>query len=346
MLIITSMNLIDELNQQPKALRDLVTTYFEGEKIPIFERLPEASSLLFTGMGASFHAGSIAALHMAKAGIDAQAIESADLLNYILPATLPGKAVIYISQSGASGEVNPILDRLNPHLPLVSLTNNLQSSLALQSQLVLPMVAGNEAWIASKTYLNSLAVVWLMARTLGGRLDGSERASLLEVADHVESILDGAKEVQARFLETFKVSPSLLFLGHGPHAITARESAMTMSEWAKLPALHSGIGAYRHGFIESIHPGQGVVVFAAPGMTHTSSLAVANELASYEAKVLVVENGRAVSPGERAQVDETFDEFLSPLLDILPVQLYSEALARELGIEPGFRHIHKVVTDL
>ena len=61
---------------------------------------------------------------------------------------------------------------------------------------------------------------------------------------------------------------------------------------------------------------------------------------------LAVENGLVRSPGEPLPANHTLDEFLSPLLDIIPIQLYAGALARSLGIQPGFRYIHKVVTRL
>ena len=340
------MNVMDELQQQPGALRSLVAAIFNGEQLSIFDRLPLPAAPLLTGMGASYHAGLIAALHLRSLGIPATCIEAVDLLNYALPSVADRQVLVYISQSGSSGEVDPILDRLSPHLQLISLTNHPQSSLALVSQTALSMLAGEETLIAGKTYLNSLAVLWLLARTWGGTIDGSERAALLDVADRAETILAQASRIQARFLETFEMAPRLLFLGHGPHAVTAREAAMTMSEWAKLPVLHTGIGAYRHGFIESISAGQGVVIFAAPGAARVSALAVASELLGYQAKVLLVENGRLVFPEEESQVGPALDEFLSPLLDIIPIQLYAESMARARGIQPGFRHISKVVTRL
>jgi glucosamine--fructose-6-phosphate aminotransferase (isomerizing) len=340
------MNLRDELKQQPGALRNLVSAIFSGDRIPIFDRLPPPETPLLTGMGASYHAGLIAALHLRKLGIPTTCIEAVDLLNYSLPSIEDRQVLLYISQSGSSGEVDPILDRLSPHLRLISLTNDPQSPLALVSRTALSMAAGEERLIAGKTYLNSLAVLWLLARTWGGAIDGSERSALLSVADQAEMILAQAESIQARFLETFGATPRLLFLGHGPHAVTAREAAMTISEWAKLPALHAGIGAYRHGLIESISPGQAVVIFAAAGATRISALSVANELSGYQVKVLLVENGRLLSPEEASQADPTMDEFLSPLLDIIPIQLYADALASAQGIQPGFRHISKVVTRL
>ena len=58
----------------------------------------------------------------------------------------------------------------------------------------------------------------------------------------------------------------------------------------------------------------------------------------------LVENGLLRAPGDQSVSFDT-DEFLSPLLDILPAQIYTEALAKERGWA-SFRYIRKVVTDL
>lgn len=121
---------------------------------------------------------------------------------------------------------------------------------------------------------------------------------------------------------------------------------MIVSEWAKVPTLSASIGAFRHGVIEIAQSGLGAVVFAAPGRTHISACALATELSEYGAHVLIVENGHARSPAETASQEFVLDEFLSPILDVMPAQLFAEALAQHLGISPRFRHISKVVTQL
>jgi fructoselysine-6-P-deglycase FrlB-like protein len=117
---------------------------------------------------------------------------------------------------------------------------------------------------------------------------------------------------------------------------------MVVSEWPKLPALHAGIGAFRHGFIETVTPGLGTVVFAAPGPTAASAHALAYELSGYGANVLVVQNGET----NRAPAAQPVDEFLSPILDMIPVQLFADEMATRLNVPPGFRYISKVVTQL
>jgi fructoselysine-6-P-deglycase FrlB-like protein len=123
---------------------------------------------------------------------------------------------------------------------------------------------------------------------------------------------------------------------------------MMCNEWAKFPAGYASIAAYRHGFVESAEADIGYVIFAPPGNTQASALALARELEGYGARVVLVANG---STGTLTQPPQptagiSGDEYLSPLLDVIPAQLFAEAFARQRGIPPGFRHITKVTTKL
>ena len=71
---------------------------------------------------------------------------------------------------------------------------------------------------------------------------------------------------------------------------------MMCNEWAKFPAASASIGAYRHGFIESADADVGYVIFAPSGKTQASALALARELESYGASVLLVANGNSGTP--------------------------------------------------
>jgi len=334
--------LFNEIIDQPRALRELAASWPANGDISGLEARP--GRVYLTGMGASYHAASIAALHLNRLGVQATAAEAIDLINYCAGLPGPDTLLFYLSQSGASGEVAPLFERLNGYSQTVAVTNNPDSELARRAHLTLPLRAGTETLVATKTYLNSLALLWLVARRLAGVWDGGEIAMIQAVAEQAESLLAAAQETAARALASFDLNMPLLFLGHGPHAYTARHSAMVISEWAKLPALHFGIGAFRHGYIETVQEGFGAMVFASPGPGAESANMLARELESYRARVLLVENGLLRAAGEASSTFTT-DEFLSPLLDILPVQLFTEALARARGWD-GFRHIDKVVTGL
>jgi hypothetical protein len=62
--------------------------------------------------------------------------------------------------------------------------------------------------------------------------------------------------------------------------------------------------------------------------------------------VLVIENGHTRTLDEPPAADTTIDEFLSPIVDIIPAQLFADALARQRPAPPGFRYISKVITRL
>lgn len=339
-------SLNDELSQQPQVLRDLAAYYaadFSRLQLPV--SLDEARMIVFTGMGASYHAAAIGSLYFNSLGIPAAAVEATDLGNY--PSALLGKSncVIYISQSGSSGEIHPLLGRLGKDTTLLGITNTPDSLLGKNAAKVFSQMAGVEDLIASKTYINSVALIWLMGQKLAGMDMQAAVKAVNEAADLAEKIIAYGKAAAQRLVNFYQTVKPLLFTGHGPHALTARQASMTSSEWAKIASLHAGVGAFRHGFIETVLPGFGAILFTAPGLTQESTLKLAVDLVGIGAKVLRIENGQVLEWNEPSPVSN-IDEFLSPVLDILPVQLFTGNLASTLEIPFGFRYISKVVREL
>lgn len=336
----------DSIIQQPRALRDLAGDL----PVTLLRSIPSLGPTpLLTGMGASYHAASIAAQTLHAAGIPVLCMQATDLLFYNRALLKPGATLIFVSQSGASAEVRPIIEQLPAGVRLVAVVNDVASLLARRADVVLPMTAGAEYWVATKTYTNALAVLWLLTRQITGALDGAEGNTLEALAGEVEHTLTRASLIAAQWIEALGRVPHLVFLGHGPQAVTARQAAMVVNEWAKVPAAAYGAGAFRHGFIEQVRDGSGAILFAMPGPACESTRQLAGELASYGARVLVVEQGHARAPSEAPFSGDsvtTAHPTLSAVLDILPAQLFAEALARHLGVEYGFRHIGKVVTRL
>lgn len=336
-----------DIHQQPQSLRHLIDFYSENQEWLTPEEQKNSAARLLTGMGASFHSALITAFHFKRLGIEATAVEATDLLFY--DSLLQNKQcqLIYVSQSGASVEVDPLTSAVSEKALLVAVTNNPESVLAHRANIVLPILAGTEtAPVASKTYLNTLATLWLLARWWRGGKNSNEIDELKRIADNCETLVAQSNIIANRWLNILAETSTLLFLGHGPHAATAKQAAMMINEWVKKPALGLSIGAFRHGPIEMARPGLGVVIFAAPGITQRSAWTLADELEAAGASVLLVEAGqtRLVSehPGETIPIDE----FLIPILDIIPAQLFTKALAQHLGVDTTFRHINKVITRL
>ncbi len=334
-----------EILQQPAAIRQLVD-YYRSQAPHILASIPPPQDLILTGMGASYHAAQVAAYHLQGLGRRALAVEAVDLLQYGSPFLEGCQELVYISQSGSSAEIAPILAQLKGEAIFVAVTNHLDSPLASAAQFALPLAVTEENLVATQTYVNSLAVLWLLARGWAGLAPETGLQALDAIADHVQHLLDRSAAVAARWLEALAPQKTVIFTGFGPHAATARQAAQTVAEWVKLPAIGMGAGALRHGFIETVHPGVGVVIFTAPGRSHPAALRLAADLEACGAAVLLVVNGATRWKEQWLSPPPGVDEFLSPMLDVIPAQLYTEALAGYLGVPPGFRYIQKVITDL
>lgn len=337
---------LNEIRGQSEALRALARACLDDGGGAAFDALPAAQPLLLTGMGASYHAACNAALHMTRCGVAATAMQASDLLHYgaALLGNIP--ALVYISQSGESAEVAPILAALNANCRLVGVTNGSESTLARRAGVALPLHGGVETTIAGKTYVNSLALLWLLARRRCNGWDGTEQAQIEQVAVRAAELLDPAASVAGRWLDALGTTGQVLFLGHGPHAVTARHAAMTLAEVAKVLPWHSSVGAFRHGLIEAARAELPVVIFAGHGPGYASSLRLAGELEAYGVNVWLVENGQLRPASQPAAPDATVDEFLAPVLNVIPAQLYALALAEARGVREGFRFISKVVSQL
>ncbi len=337
----------DEIMGQPAALQRLLQEYGGGDRRARLAAVPAARRPVLLGMGASYHSALLAARHLSSLGIAAQALEATDVLYGDAAPLGTAEPLVYISQSGSSGEIAPLLASLPPEQPLVALTNDEHSPLAHRAQAVLPLLAGDEQLVATKTYVNSIALLWLLARHWSGTLNAGASDALNRVQGRLAALLAEGPALAGRWEETMLPAQTFVFIGSGQQAVTARQAAMMAMEWLKLPALSSTVGAFRHGPLEIAQPGLGVVVFVAPGPAYGSSCHLAQTLQGYGASVLVVENGRVRWPDEPPASDGLPpDESLSPLLDIAPVQILVEALGRRRSVPPGFRHIDKVAALL
>ncbi|HEX7041426.1 MAG TPA: SIS domain-containing protein [Trueperaceae bacterium] len=325
---------------QGDALRSLIAGY-AGAAGDALNAVPRPRRVLLTGMGASYHAAYWGAAVLCGHGIAAVAVEASELMHY-KRALLAEELVVFISQSGASAEVEPLLNGSPGPARLMAVTNDPSSPLGAFAHHVLPLFAGTERTVATTTYLNTLACIWLLAHTWSGSDVPAELARLARLAAEVDALLADAQELVADWHPAFASAEHLYFLGHGPHAATARQSAMMMSEVVKRPAIGTGIGDFRHGLIEAADETTGVVLYGSGGRTDASVAALAGELASYGCTVLQVVEGRS----RRERATRSFDEALGSLLDVVPAQVFAASTAERLHIDASFRHIRKVIERL
>src|SRR4029079_2411789 len=124
----------------------------------------------------------------------------------------------------------------------------------------------------------------------------SEGSLLEQVAAESDRLVADADATAARWLDALGAAERLVFAGHGPHVSTARQAAMMLAERARVAAIGMGVGALRHGPIEIAQPDVGAVIFASPGRSSDSAVALAGDMAGYGARGVIGGECRTGTP--------------------------------------------------
>ena len=255
---------------------------------------------------------------------------------YGAPLDVSRSAVIALSQSGRTPDVVEYVSRARAGGALtVALTNDPDSALGSAAELTLALRAGQErAVAATKTYLNELAALVLLAGEVAGR--GDEVAGgLHRVAELLDAALPGLERDAARIAVPFAYVGRMFVVGRGPELATAREVALKLTETCRVAAEPLSATALAHGpiaAVDSLFPMWAIA-------SHDASLPAVTE-AVRRAKAVgatVISCGSAASELEAAyslSVPDAPAPLLAPLLSVVPGQLFAGALARAKGLDP------------
>src|SRR6266498_1194243 len=159
---------IRDILSQPAILRTALDKYSKEalEKI----QLADFDRIILSGMGSSYNAAYPAFIELSKQSLPVQLINAAELL-YSLRGMIGTRSLLWLnSQSGRSAELVHLLERIKsaPSAKLLTFVNDLSSPMAERADLVIPIHAGEEFTVSTKTYTNMLAVNLLAAIQLIG----------------------------------------------------------------------------------------------------------------------------------------------------------------------------------
>jgi glutamine---fructose-6-phosphate transaminase (isomerizing) len=245
--------------------------------------------------------------------------------------------VIALSQSGRTPDVLEYVERARRAGAFtLGITNDPESALANAADAVLPLEAGAEhAVAATKTYLNTLASLALLAAELGGR--GDEVAAGLEsVAEALERDLPRLERAAASIAVPFASVGRLFAIGRGPEFATAREIALKLLETCQIAAEPLTATDLAHGpvaALDSLFP-----VWAVATDDETLQVVVEAAARVRAAGGTLIASGPAAEAIADAQyylpVPKPPDPLLAPLLSVVAGQLFAGAVARAKGLDP------------
>ena len=329
---------LDEIREQPEALRRLLEGQAAFATVAEEMRVREATTIRMVGHGSSDNAASYGVYAFGLLPGWTALRDSISLTVYYgADLDMSGCTVLALSQSGRTPDVVEYARRARGRgAYVVAVTNDPASELARESDAVLELRAGAErAVAATKTYSNQVAALGLLAAHAAQRGD--------EFADDVRSVAASMPEL-TRSLELrignvalpFAYAGRMFVVGRGVEFATAREIALKLLETCRIAAEPLTATDLAHGpvaALDSLFP----VWAIASDDANLPAVVEAVERA-HEAGATIVASGSAAASVPFAQYvlasPETSSPLLSPLLSILPGQVFAWALARARGLDP------------
>ena len=336
---------LGDILDQPMALKDtLAGLQRPAGLLQLAEQLAarrEFSRVVLTGMGSSFHALHPLHLQLIGSGFGSVMVETSELVQYQERLFVPKTLIVAVSQSGQSAETVRLLEANHGVSPVIAVTNSPGSVLAKQASAVLLTRAGSEFSVSCKTYVTTLAMLkWLGDMLCGYSAEQSLR-QLERSVDLVSQYLDGWRNHVGELASRLQGISDLFVVGRGPSLAAAGTGALITKESAHFHAEGMSSAAFRHGPFEMLSGKVFVVVLSGDDKVRSLNQRLCRDIRE--------NGGNAELIGtDSAQVSFRLAEdggSLRPILEILPIQMITLALAALAGREAGkFERATKITT--
>jgi len=337
-------NYFKDLLDQPKALQNTLDGLEESKQLSALAgrlRQGKFRSVVLTGMGSSFHGLNPLLLQLTEAKVPVSLVETSELIYYRRSLLDPKSLVIAVSQSGQSAETIRLLEINRGRSPIIAVTNTAGSPLARRSEVAIVTRAGEEFSVSCKTYVSALLALTFLGDQLCGVPWTRSRRQLNSVISLVAHYLAGWKKHVEYLCSRFTGIRQLFLAGRGSSLAAVGTGALILKESTHFPAEGMSGAAFRHGPFEMLGPETFVLIFAGHSKTQSLNQRLFDDVRERNGRAEYVECNSGGSP---FSLPEVFPSLL-PIVEILPVEMITLALAAITGREPGqFRFASKITS--
>lgn len=272
---------------------------------------------------------------------------------YQQPPSLANTLVLGISQSGKSPDiVSVVAEGRRQDTLTAAITNNVDSDLASHADFVINLNAGVEKSVAAtKTYTSELAAIAFLSCALIQKdraQDEGAYDALLDVPKAVEATL-ALNGTIGQLAERYRYMEQCVVIGRGFNYATAFELALKLKELTYSMVEAYSSADFLHGPFALVDQGFPVVVVAPSGRMHSEMAAFVSQLEERRAELLIIgDNEELLSKAQTPlYLPPGTPEWLSPMLSIIPGQLFAMHLSKTRGFDVDQpRGLNKVTETL
>jgi len=331
------MSLFSEINEQPQRVGSLLSRQRKnGERIAEAIKKHDIQYVFLAARGTSDNAGRYANyLFGAMNGLPLALATPSLFTYYKRPPVLKNALVVGVSQSGQSPDIVSVLEEgRRQGCMTLSITNDTNSPLARTSDFIFDIQAGPETAVAAtKTYTSELMSVAILSAALTGR------RKLWDELNRVSSWMKTALRQNDHIAESaqrYRYMDQTVVLGRGFNYATAFEWALKLKELTYIIAEPYSSADFSHGPIAMVESGYPVFAVAVKGKVFDSMFRMLRRLRrDISAELVVISNHRSALSTAQVPLAIPADipEWLTPMVSILPAQLFAYHLTRAKGYD-------------
>ena len=351
-----------EIDEQPTTIKNCINEYVDkiNKQINIYNipwKIGQIKSIILIGCGTAYHSCLVAKYWFEEHTSLDVSIDIASEFRYRKLKFKSDCLYVFVSQSGETADTYAALDICKKNkMKTCSIVNVVESSIARDSNLVLPIHCGPEIGVAStKAFLGQMLVLYMLCLKLSydqkviDKKNYQEKLkSLLSLSNICKKTLLTDSKIQ-KASKAFAKAKGSMFLGRGYSFPIALEGALKLKELAYIHAEGYPAGEMKHGPLALIEEGMPVVVIAPRDDHYKKTISNMQEVIARGAKVLLVTN-KSKDEIQSENIWETIEvenltEDLLPFLTTIPLQklAYYSALQNGYDIDKP-RNLAKSVT--
>ncbi len=338
--------MLKEIYEQPEKAKNLLKNKIKNGKIFLDEiadlslEIMKAEKIYIVACGSAYHAGlagKIAIEEMCRIPVE---VDIASEFRYRNPPVNEKTPVIIISQSGETADSIAALRLANSKGAFViGIVNVLPSTIANESDYVIPTKAGREIAVATtKGYLTQVCALYMLAlhitdirKTLPDETIRFYTEKLSLIPDKISEILSDTSQIET-LAEKYSYKNDFFFIGRNTDFAVASEASLKLKEISYINSSAFPAGELKHGTIALIEKDTPVFALCANERLFKKALSNIEEVISRGADVLCISQKDRMNKEKykALEIPHCTDIFL-PMLEIIPMQLFAYFVAKNKG---------------
>ena len=352
-----------EIHEQPEVVGHTLAHYIDmtAERVQLPVDLPfdfrTLERITMSACGTAYYAGLVAKYWFERFARLPAEIDVASELRYREVPLSPGGLSIFVSQSGETADTLATLRYAKEHKQhVLAVVNVPTSTIARESDAVMPTLAGPEIGVAStKAFTCQLAVLACLALAAGrarGVLSEEEEREMVRALIETPRLMAEALALEPQvehFARDLAKSRNVLYLGRGTSFPLALEGALKLKEISYIHAEGYAAGELKHGPIALIDESMPVIIIAPHDRVFEKTVSNMQEVAARQGRIILITDPQGAHDVHMDSLSKltlpAVPATVTPLVYAIPVQLIAYHTAVVMGTDVDQpRNLAKSVT--